>query len=73
MRDQTYLVRNPLAEAAFNRLTSEREWEALDRARFGGQSSPVDLSDIEMMSDRQLVNAYLEHEELREAYANEHR
>lgn len=73
MRDQTYRVRNQLAETAFSRLASEREWEALDRARFGGSSHAADLSDLEMMSDRQLVNAYLDREELQRAYADDHR
>ena len=73
MRDDGYRQRSSIAEDAYNRLASEREWDAVDRARIGGHSSQADLSDLQMMSDRELVNAYLDREEQREAYANDRR
>jgi hypothetical protein len=39
----------------------------------GGHSVQVDLTDLEHMSDRELVNAYLNQEEERAAYAYEGR
>ena len=72
-RDENYRTRNPLAERAYNELASEREWDALDRARIGGHSAKCDLTDLQMMSDRAIIDAYLEREEQRAAYADERR
>jgi hypothetical protein len=73
LRDENYRTRNPIAERAYSSLAFEREWDALDRARIGGHTTQCDLSDLQMMSDREIVNVYLDREEQQAAYADERR
>lgn len=73
MREYESRGRSDLAQKIIDEIKEKRNWDAADSGRMSGRSCTPDFSDLDMKSDRQIVEEYLRQKEQEDYWKNDRR